>query len=281
MAAYPYVVCDVFTDRALAGNQLAVFTRAADIPEERLQPLAREINFSETVFAYPSSADADFRIRIFTPKAELPFAGHPVLGSAFVLAGADQDDIRLRTIRGIVPVHFERGAGPLRFGWMRQPIPTFAPFPDPGALLRALDVERSSLPVEVYDNGVRHAFVGLGNEQAVARLRPAMTALDRVLGDVGANCFAGAGARWKTRFFGPGLGVAEDPATGSAAGPLAVHLARHHRIAFDTVIQISQGVELGRPSTLYARVAGTPDRIDTVEVGGFAVVVARGEFSLP
>lgn len=184
-------------------------------------------------------------------------------------------------IRDIIPIRFEREAGGLRFGWMRQPIPTVAPFPDPDALLRALDVERSNLPVEVYDNGVRHAFVGLENEQAVARLRPDMTALDRVLGDVGANCFAGSSARWKTRMFGPGLGVAEDPATGSAAGPLAVHLARHNRIAFDTVIQISQGVELGRPSTLYARVEGSQDRIDTVEVGGFAVVVARGEFSLP
>jgi trans-2,3-dihydro-3-hydroxyanthranilate isomerase len=281
MSSYRYVVCDVFTDRALTGNQLAVFTQAADIPEESLQPLAREINFSETVFAYPSDVDADFRIRIFTPKAELPFAGHPVLGSAFVLADPDRDDIRLRTNRGIIPVRFEREAGRLRFGWMRQPIPTVAPFPDPDALLRALDVERSTLPVEVYDNGVRHAFVGLENSHSVARLRPDTTALDRVLGDIGANCFAGADARWKTRFFGPGLGVAEDPATGSAAGPLAVHLARHDRIAFDTVIQISQGVELGRPSTLYARVEGTPDRIDMVEVGGFAVVVARGEFNLP
>ena len=94
---------------------------------------------------------------------------------------------------------------------------------------------------------------------------------------LGTNCFAGAGARWKLRMFGLG-GIAEDPATGSAAGPLAVHLARHGRIGFGDEIEISQGVEIGRPSKLYARVSGEGDRIDRVEVGGSAVVVARGEF---
>jgi trans-2,3-dihydro-3-hydroxyanthranilate isomerase len=94
------------------------------------------------------------------------------------------------------------------------------------------------------------------------------------------NCFAGSGTRWKTRMFAPVYGVDEDPATGSAAGPLAVHLARHGRIAFGDEIEISQGAEVGRPSKLYARVAGTPERIERVEVGGSAVVVARGEFRL-
>jgi trans-2,3-dihydro-3-hydroxyanthranilate isomerase len=281
MSAYGYVVCDVFTDEPLEGNQLAVFPHADAIPEARLQPLAREINFSETVFVYPPGPGADYRIRFFTPKAELPFAGHPILGSAFVLA-ADRngDEIRLQTGRGIVPVALERSGSEVRFAWMIQPVPTVGSLPNENALLKALGVERSSLPMDVYDNGGRHVFVALDSEDTVARLRPDMAALERVLGDIGANCFAGAGTRWKTRMFGPGLGIAEDPATGSAAGPLAVHLARHGRIAFDTAIVISQGAELNRPSTLHARVEGSADRIQKVEVGGSAVIVARGEFSL-
>jgi trans-2,3-dihydro-3-hydroxyanthranilate isomerase len=97
---------------------------------------------------------------------------------------------------------------------------------------------------------------------------------------VHANCSAGAGTRWKTRMFAPGDGVPEDPATGSAAGPLAVHLARHGRIAFGDEIEVTQGVEIGRPSTLYAKVEGSGEQVERVEVGGSAVVVARGEFTL-
>src|ERR687888_551355 len=184
-----YSVVDVFTDRPLAGNQLAVFTDATDIPEELLQPLAREMAFSETVFVYRPEADGHVRIRIFTPTLELPFAGHPILGTAFVLGAPLQLDLA----------------------------------------------------------ALRHF-------------------------DVGANCFAGSDSRWKTRMFAPFHGVAEDPATGSAAGPLAVHLLRHGLIAAGDEIEISQGAEIGRPSTLYARAWGTPDEIERVEVGGSAVV---------
>ena len=110
---------------------------------------------------------------------------------------------------------------------------------------------------------------------------PANFALGRArLPDIGANCFAGSGGRWKTRMFAPAHGVVEDPATGSAAGPLAVHLARHGRIAFGDEIEIRQGAEIGRPSILYARVEGSPDSIERVEVGGSAVVVAQGEYRL-
>lgn len=281
MTSYPYVICDVFTDQPLAGNQLAVFTDASKVPDVLLQPLAREMNFSETVFVYPPDQPADFRIRIFTPAHELPFAGHPILGTAFVLAArGDANEIRLQTGRGVIAISLQREGRAVRFGWMSQPIPTVTALPAADALLSLLGVANPTLPVEVYDNGVLHAFVGLENEAAVARLAPDFAALARLLPSIGVNCFAGAGTRWKTRMFGPGLGVAEDPATGSAAGPLAVHLARHGRVAFDAEIEISQGAELGRPSTLYARVAGAADRIDRVEVGGSAVIVARGEFTL-
>ena len=282
MAAYRFVVADVFTNIPLQGNQLAVFTDAREIPEDKLQPLAKEIGFSETVFVYTPEAEGHARIRIFTPTSELPFAGHPVLGTAFVLAGPLQlPEIRLETGQGVVPITLERDqSGHIVFGRMLQPIPRWEPFDREPELLAALGVEGSELPVELYDLGIRHVYVALPSEEAVAALEPDYGALVRLTGIVGVNCFAGSGLRWKTRMFAPGDGVPEDPATGSAAGPLGVHLARHGRIPFGEQIVLSQGAEVGRPSTLYVTVDGSGDRIDRVECGGSAVVVARGEFSL-
>jgi trans-2,3-dihydro-3-hydroxyanthranilate isomerase len=281
VAAYRYVVCDVFTDTPLAGNQLAVFTDAREMDEELFQPLAREINFSETVFVLPAEDEGHARIRIFTPSSELPFAGHPTLGTAFVLAGPlSLDEIKLETKAGVVPVRLEREGPKIAFGRMEQPLPTVEPYEGEAELLAALGIERSELPVEVYDNGLRHVYVTLASEDAVAALRPDLNRLAELPGVLGVNCIAGSRVRWKTRMFAPGGGVAEDPATGSAAGPLAFHVARHGRSEFGEEIEISQGAEIGRPSTLYARVEGTPDRAERVEVGGCAVVVARGEFRL-
>ena len=277
-----YVVADVFTDTPLAGNALAVFTDARDLDPLTMQALARELALSETVFVLPAAAeDADVRIRIFTPASELPFAGHPTLGSAFVLGGPLQRIvIRLETGAGVVPVELEREGARIIFGWMEQPLPTWAPFEREAELLAALGVERSGLPVEVYDLGPSHLFVELETPEAVASLRPDLVALERVTG-AGVSCFAATDGGWKTRVFVPAFGVPEDPATGSAAGPLAVHLARHGRIAFGEEIRISQGAEIRRPSTLYARVEGTADALERVQVGGSAVVVARGEFMIP
>jgi len=276
MAAYRYVVCDVFTDRPLAGNQLAVFTDARAIPEAQLQPLAKELNYSETTFVYPPTGDGHVRMRIFTPAKELPFAGHPTLGTAFVLAAPLQlGEIRIETNSGTVPVRLEREGARIVFGRMEQPLPSVEPFARADELLEVLGVE-SQLPVELYDNGMLNVFVVV---DSVAELRPNLTALAE-LGPIGVNCVAGSGLRWRSRMFAPGLGVPEDPATGSAAGPLAFHLARHGRIAFGDEIEIVQGVEIGRPSTLYARADGSADALERIEVGGSAVVVARGEFRL-
>ncbi|HYX89790.1 MAG TPA: PhzF family phenazine biosynthesis protein [Gaiellaceae bacterium] len=282
MRTFRYVLADVFTDSPLAGNQVAVFTDARGTPEEALQPLAREMNLSETVFVLPAEQGGHARMRIFTPSTELPFAGHPTLGTAFVLAAPLQlPEIRLETGMGIVPVALEREQDRIVFGRMEQPVPSWQPYADEAALLAAVGVERSELPVEEYDNGVHHVYVALGSEEEVAALRPDVGALADLPGVLGVNCFAGADGRWKTRMFAPGGGVAEDPATGSAAGPLAVHLARHGRIGFGEEIEIAQGAEIGRPSTLYARAEGSAERVERVEVGGSAVIVARGEFRLP
>jgi trans-2,3-dihydro-3-hydroxyanthranilate isomerase len=275
-----YVIADVFTDRPLEGNQLAVFTDGRGLTDEEMRRTARELNLSETVFFLPPEQGGDARIRIFTPAGELPFAGHPVLGSAFVLAGPlSRSTVRLETGAGIVPVELEREDGRIVFGRMRHAPPVAEPYAREPELLAALGVERSELPVEAYRNGPLHVYVALASEEAVEALRPDASAL-AALGEVGANCFAGSGTRWKTRMFAPGHGVAEDPATGSAAGPLALHLVRHGRVPYGEQIEIRQGAEIGRPSVLYARVEGTAEQIEHVEVGGQAVVVARGEYRL-
>jgi trans-2,3-dihydro-3-hydroxyanthranilate isomerase len=281
VAAFRYVLADVFTDTPLAGNGLAVFTDARQLAEDKLQPLARELNLSETVFVYPPEQGGHAKIRIFTPAKELPFAGHPTLGTAFVLGGPLQlEEIRLETQAGLIPVRLEREGARITFGWMTQLVPEVRPYEGERELLSALGVERSSLPVELYDNGLETVCVTLDSEEAVAALDPDLGALARLPGGMNVSCFAGEGARWKTRMFAPAGGVPEDPATGSAAGPLACHVVRHSLAKPGTQLEITQGVEIKRPSTLYARVEGSPEQIERVEVGGSAVVVARGEFRL-
>ena len=276
---HAYMVVDVFTSRPLQGNQLGVFLDGRLFTAEDMQTLARELKFAETVFLFPPSQGSDVRMRIFTPATELPFAGHPVLGTAFVVGQAlGADAVTLETGAGPVPIALERDGGRITFGRMRQPIPSWEPFDREAELLAALGADSSQLPVEVYRNGPAHVYVKLPSEEAVAAVDPDMRALSEL--DVGANTFAGSGHSWKTRMFYPAAGVPEDPATGSAAGPLAVHLARHGEIHFGEEIEIRQGEEIGRPSILHASATGSPDRIESVEVGGVAVIVAQGQYRI-
>lgn len=275
-----YVVADVFTETPLEGNPVAVFADGSGLSGETMQRAARELNLSETVFLLPGEDGADARVRIFTPAAELPFAGHPVLGTAFVLGeGRRTDAITLLTGVGPVGVTLQRRDGIVVFGEMRQPLPRWEPVGQAAELLAALGVQESELPIEVYDNGPRHAFVALADAPAVSAVRPHLAQLAE-LGALGVSCFAVSDGHVRTRMFGPGLGVPEDPATGSAAGPLAVHLARHGRVGFGERIEIRQGAEIGRPSTLYAQADGSAERLERVTVGGSAVIVARGEYRL-
>jgi trans-2,3-dihydro-3-hydroxyanthranilate isomerase len=164
---------------------------------------------------------------------------------------------------------------------MDQPLPNWQPVSNVDEIMAALGVqEEPAIPVERYDLGPGHAYLELGSAEEVAALSPDGPALVRATTD-SVNCFARDGSRWKTRNFAPAAGVFEDPATGSAAGPLALHLARHGRTVFGEEIEISQGTEIGRPSTLYAVAVGTPEKLERVRVGGSAVIVARGEFTLP
>jgi trans-2,3-dihydro-3-hydroxyanthranilate isomerase len=254
-----------------------VFADGAGLDRQLMQRTARELNLSETVFLLaPSDPDrADARIRIFTPTVELPFAGHPVLGTGFLLsAERGLDTIRLETGAGLIRVTVDRG-----YGEMEQPIPRIEGVQRPDELLAALGVKRSVLPVEAYVNGPRHVIVALEDEATVRALSPDLRALAE-LEPSGFSCFAGTGGHYHTRMFAPALGVPEDPATGSAAGPLAVHLLRHGITESGQRVQISQGGEIGRPSMLFARAEGSSERVDSVTVGGRAVVVARGEYRL-
>ncbi|MBA2282124.1 MAG: PhzF family phenazine biosynthesis protein [Acidimicrobiia bacterium] len=278
------VLLDVFTDRRFTGNQLAVFPDGGSVPEGLRQDIAREIGFSETVFVDPPShpTAGDARIRIFTPAVELPFAGHPVLGTAVAL-GVE------RSLPGGSVVTLECGVGPVPVelsadgtgGWMRQPIPTHEPVGDVDGLLAALGLPEAVLvaPVEVYDNGPRHIVVAVQDPAIVAALDVDHGRLLAVTGrDDTSVCAATGGEGWTTRVFAPGAGIPEDPATGSAAGPVGVHLLRHGLVDPGREIVLSQGVEMLRPSILRVRVDGLPDAIGGVGVGGSAVIVGELTF---
>jgi trans-2,3-dihydro-3-hydroxyanthranilate isomerase len=276
---HEYLVVDAFTLHPLEGNQLGVFLDGRALSDDHMLALAREMKFAETVFLLPPESAADVRVRIFTPGGELPFAGHPVLGTAFVVATALQtDSVVLQTGAGDVPVDLEWRDGQPVFGRMAQPIPTPEPYDRETDLLAALGVETSLLPIELYQQGPTHVYVALPGKGDVAGLRPDMAGLAEL--GVFANCFAGQDTSWTTRVFGPASGVPEDAATGSAAGALALHLARHGQIAFGQEIEIHQGEAINRPSLLYAKVTGSPERIESIQVSGSAQIVARGHFRI-
>ena len=196
---HEYVIADVFTDEALKGNPVAVFLDGTGINAEGMQRIAREMNLSETVFVLPAERDGDVRVRIFTPVNELPFAGHPTLGTAIVL-GDGRDTLSMETAMGTVPFAYDRSRPEALAASMRQPVPTWEPYDQAEQLLAALGLADSTLPVEVYRNGPRHVYVGLPDVPALSALRPDQRALAEHL-DVAANCFAGAGTTWRLRMF--------------------------------------------------------------------------------
>lgn len=285
MTAMRAVLLDVFTDVPLTGNQLAVFLDGPSVPEALRQDLAREIGFSETVFVDPPShpTAGDARVRIHTPAVELPFAGHPVLGTAVAIAAARGigagSVVTLECGVGPVPVEVDGAGG----GWMRQPVPTVAPWDEADAVLGALGLPADAVvaPLEVYDNGPQHLVVVVRSAEVVAGVTPDLGRLAAVAGRAGTSVAAVTGpGTAATRVFVPGMGVAEDPATGSAAGPLGVHLLRHGLVEPGRLLTVTQGVELRRPSTLLVRVEGLPDAVAAVGVGGSAVVVGSATFDL-
>lgn len=197
-----YMVVDAFASQPLLGNPVAVFFDSEDLTGETMQSIAKEMNLSEVTFVLPAEQDGDARIRIFTPVNELPFAGHPMLGTAFALGRTrGRDRLLLETAMGAIPCELgTRDGAP--WAQMEQPVPSSKPYDLATELLAALGVGSSTAPVEIYHNGPRHVFVGLSDVEALSALHPDHRALSR-FPDMAANCFAKADGGWRTRMFSP------------------------------------------------------------------------------
>ncbi len=342
MRRLPYLQLDVFTETPFTGNQLAVFLDADGLTDDEMQALAKEMNFSESTFVLPASdPQAVARVRIFTPNSELPFAGHPTIGTTFALAASgriqperDGSPIILELGVGPIPIDLlyegDTGARTLSFAWMRQPVPSFTPWRgDPARLATALGLRAddlaNDLPIERGSAGVAFVYIPVRSARALARVRPNGDLADALADDssqIGAFIFtldtadapnastapasdvSDAGASDATdiaapfmlaargRMFAPFLDLREDPATGSAAGPLGAYLVRHGQVGAEASvdgearIRLTQGAEMGRRSQLDVAVAmaGSDQgaaTISGVRVGGASVVVAEGVMFLP
>jgi trans-2,3-dihydro-3-hydroxyanthranilate isomerase len=289
---------DVFTDRAFGGNPLAVFTNGRGLETETMQAIAKEFNLSETTFVLPPDDPRHgWRVRIFTPGSELPMAGHPTVGTSFVLArehliprGGRETNIVLEEGVGPVPVRVEFEGGEPSFAEMTQPPPRFGPrLEDARAAaemlsLKAEDVD-TSLPLEVVSCGVPFLYVPLKTLDAARRARPRAELIERVARDgVPPQVFLftreveHAGSTVHSRMFAPALGVAEDPATGGASGPLGCYLVRYGVVPRDTAAEIvsEQGIEMGRPSFIRIRIERDGEEITAVRVGGQCHFVGEG-----
>lgn len=303
MTRYAYFTVDVFTDEVFGGNPLAVFPRADGLNDRQMKTVARELNLSETTFVVPPDDPAHTcKVRIFTPGAELPFAGHPTLGTAHVLVGngdiaADGDTTE---------IVFEEGVGPVPVTVSRQPanrtfarlsvskLPEFGP-PAPSredlaaVLSIAPDDIPADAPVEAVSCGVPFLFVPVSGLDAMARLRPDMARWTEVLGGYWATEIfawtretASDGVDVHARMFGPMIGIAEDPATGGAAAALGGYLGVREGPETGTVRwRVEQGIEMGRPSLLEVDADKQAGEITAVRVGGTTVPVGRGEMDIP
>lgn len=289
-----FFLLDVFAEAPCAGNQLAVFPRAFGVTGRRMQQLAGELNFSETAFvtAHPADPTAGaFPTRIFTPRRELPFAGHPTLGTAALLGqllAPDAEEIRLAPPLGEIPVRFSEEAGEL-FGTMTQQAPQYGATVDRAAAAAALGVSpddlHPELPPQKVSTGVEFLLVPFREPRGVTRaaLDPTGYRLLVERHQIGAVFFFALAAERPendvhARMFAPDFGVPEDPATGSASGCLAAYLLEHRALGDgDVDVRIEQGHEMGRPSLLRSSARRRGDRI-VIEVGGRALVVARGEW---
>jgi trans-2,3-dihydro-3-hydroxyanthranilate isomerase len=304
LAKYKYLTADVFTDRAFGGNQLAVFPDARGIDGARMQEIAREFNFSETTFVLPpEDRQHTRRVRIFTPGAEIPFAGHPTVGTAHVLAAIG--DIPLAGEK--TDIVFEEGVGPVAVtirAQARRPVfaqlsvaklPEVGPPPPPAARLAAMlslderDLAGADMPPEAISCGLRYLLIPLASRAAVARARLKIDLWEETLrGYWTPDVYLFAldpereGSDVHARMFAPGYGITEDPATGSAAVTLGGYLAaRNPRHDGTLRWVIEQGFEMGRPSILEVEVDKRQGAITGVRVGGSTVVVCEGQMEIP
>jgi trans-2,3-dihydro-3-hydroxyanthranilate isomerase len=281
-----FYIVDVFAEEKYAGNQLAIVRGGAGLPDEGLQKMALEMNYSETAFVLSEEeTEGGYDVRIFTPGDEVPFAGHPTLGTAYVI----QHEILASPVERIT-LKLKAGEVPVTFGevlWMRQLPPTFGAILDPALFTRTLNLETADLddrsPVQVVSTGLPALIVPLRDLDALRRCKVDWERYTEVAGP-GKNLYVfcpeshddGPGDL-SARMFANDLGVPEDPATGSAAGCLAAYLLEHSYLGTDAVdVRVEQGYEIGRPSLLYLQAERDGEKI-IVNVGGKVQMVARGE----
>lgn len=301
---YRYLHYDVFTNRQFGGNQLAVFLESEGLATDQMLAMAREMNFSESSFILPNEReDTDIRMRIFTPGAEMPMAGHPTVGAAFALVHAGIiPPGRARWVFGLnvgpTPVDIDWDGGRASFVWMSQQLPEFGPtVPDRDGVARALGIQpdavrASDMPVQEVSCGVPFVFVPLATRDDVDAAVLDRMAFAHLAADAGMAAERPVfvfsqepgpdAATLYSRMFAPGLGVPEDPATGSASGPLGCYLMRHGWLPADgggRMLSL-QGARMGRPSWIHIDITTEGVDIVGVKVGGEAVLVAAGEFHL-
>ncbi len=297
--SYRYLHLDVFTDRLFGGNQLAVVLDGRGLSAETMQAIAKEMAFSETTFVLPPERNGtDVRMRIFTPGEELPMAGHPTIGSAFALARAGViEPGRERFVFGLgvgpVPVSLTWRDKDLTFAWMTQSSPTFRePIANPTGAAAALGLSEAAvagtgLPVQVVSCGLPFVFVPLATRCAVDSATIDRGAFDALVRSANAKAygvflFSPERGRDKatvySRMFAPDLGIAEDPATGGASGPLGCYLVRHKVVSPDKARSMLslQGVKMGRPSHVHISIGMKDGEISSVRVGGASVLAGEG-----
>jgi trans-2,3-dihydro-3-hydroxyanthranilate isomerase len=300
---FKYLHYDVFTERTFEGNQLAVFPEPAGLSPAQMQRIAQEMNFSESTFIFPSERGGDVRMRIFTPGEELPIAGHPTIGSTFALAETGvikpgRDTFVFELGVGPTPVSLDWKGDSLSFAWMTMPNPTFGPVVDDrAALAAALGIGPGDLvdglPVQMVTCGVPFLYAPLSGRQVVDSVSIDRKGLARCveragLGELPVFIFSlenrhGAGETVYSRMLAPGFGISEDPATGSASGPLGSYLVHYRVVSPDAArAMVSlQGVAMRRPSRIHMSIETRDGSITRVRVGGKAVLVGRGELSAP
>ena len=299
-----YLHLDVFTDRALEGNQLAVFPTPGATDTALMQSITREMNFSECTFIFPPERGGDVKMRIFTPGEELPMAGHPTIGSTFALAAEGtiargRTDFVFELGVGPTPVSLEWKGGDLIFAWMTQQLPKFGGIiSDRAALATAIGVASSDLsdglPAQVVSCGVPFLFVPLVSRQAVDGVSIDRNALARCYRDSGVEEVPtfffttagrpeeGAAQTVYSRMLAASFGIAEDPATGGASGPLGCYLLHYKVVSADAARNILsvQGVLMKRPSRIYISIDNRDGVISRVRVGGRSVMVGHGELTI-
>ena len=293
MSQLKFYIVDVFAEEKYTGNQLAVFRDAADISGELMQKIAREMHFSETTFILSDKErDGGYDVRIFTPEAELPFAGHPTLGTAFVILQeilmTKVDRVFLNLGVGQIPVTFEFRGDKVDILWMKQKAPKFGQSYDREQIANLINIESSAIderfPVQEVSTGFFSLIVPLKSLDAVKKARINRDLYDAFVdrgGAPGILVFApetyNKDNHLNIRFFADALGVPEDPATGSANGCLGGYLVKNRYFGTPKIdIQNEQGIEINRPSLIHIKAEDTGDSIE-INVGGYVIPVAKSE----